>query len=148
MQIIFENIISELRADNIDLPIIYTKKNEKGPIRKHKTKTKYAELAVILMLLYIDDGAMIFERREDIERGAPIIYTTCEKFGLTVHIDQNNQKSKTEAVFFPLRKTLRLWNKQNKTLKQFRRNKKNFSPRRWFHRFCNTIYLPWFSYYA
>ena len=32
-----------------------------------------------------------------------------KKIGLTIYIGQSNQKSKTEAMFFPARSTLRQW---------------------------------------
>ena len=142
MHIIFEDIIAEIRANNIDLSIIYVSNNKKGPIRKHKTKTKYAELTEILMLLYINSGEMIFEGREDIRRGVFIIYKTYKKIELTIHIDQNNLKSKTEAVFFPSRKTFQLWNELDSKLQQCRRNKWDFNPKDSFIEFTTQfIYL-------
>ena len=53
------------------------------------------------MLLYIDDGASIFESRQSLEEASNIIYDTWKTIGLTIHTGQQHQKSKTEAIFPP-----------------------------------------------
>jgi len=50
--------------------------------------------------LYADDGAFLFETRNDLEKGAKLIYTHFRRFGLQMHIGENGKESKTEAVVF------------------------------------------------
>ena len=53
---------------------------------------------------YVDDAAFVFLSRDDIERGGKLIQSHFKKFGLTVHAGnktKKNDKSKTEAMFFP-----------------------------------------------
>ena len=63
-------------------------------------KIKYSNITNMLMLIYIDNGAIVFEKREDIEKGANVIYTTSKNIGLTIHIDNDNHNSKTEVIFY------------------------------------------------
>ena len=59
------------------------------------------------LLRYIDDGAVIFESRCDFEKATNIIYNKWKTIGLTIHIGRQNQKLKTEAIYFPVRSNLR-----------------------------------------
>ena len=56
--------------------------------------------------LFVDDGAFLFDNRQDISDGIPFIVDHFRRFGLLVHIgttDANGKmiKSKTEAMYFP-----------------------------------------------
>ena len=58
--------------------------------------------------LYADDAAFIFLSLQDIKRGAKLIKESFEKFGLQVHLgtrhnNKPDEKSKTEAMYFPPR---------------------------------------------
>ena len=55
----------------------------------------------INMLTYVDDGAGIFNCREDIEKGSIIICKVMAKWGLTVHMGYDNKKSKTKLMYIP-----------------------------------------------
>ena len=52
-------------------------------------------------MLYVDDGAFVFELRHQLETGTPLLLRHFEKFGLEMHIGKENKPSKTECVFFP-----------------------------------------------
>ena len=52
-------------------------------------------------MLYVDDGAFIFELRHQLETGTPLLLLNFAKFGLEMHIGKENKPSKTECVFFP-----------------------------------------------
>eukprot|EP00957_Ditylum_brightwellii_P170180 12954799-Ditylum_brightwellii.AAC.1 len=53
--------------------------------------------------LYVDDGAFLFESRQQLQRGATLIFMHFQYFGLQMHVgsDGTFQDSKTEAVVFP-----------------------------------------------
>ena len=52
-------------------------------------------------MLYVDDGAFVFESRHQLETGIPLILQHFANFGLETHIGKENKPSKTEYVFFP-----------------------------------------------
>ena len=81
--------------------------NEANVIRRYTVKdsNKIDELA-ILILLYIDNGAISFNSRSDVEKGTPICIDIMAKFGLMVYTRSEVKKSKTKAVFFPSVKTI------------------------------------------
>ena len=58
------------------------------------------------LLLCVDDGALIFTNRSDSILGSNIAFTQMERMGLNMHVINGENKSKTEAVFFPSRKTM------------------------------------------
>ncbi len=50
---------------------------------------------------YADDGAFLFERRDDAEETLNIMYPEFKRFGMQIHIGRNGVRSKTEALFVP-----------------------------------------------
>ena len=52
-------------------------------------------------LLYVNDGAFIFENRKDIQSGSQTMYNHFACFSLQMHIGNSTNKSKTEAMYFP-----------------------------------------------
>jgi hypothetical protein len=52
-------------------------------------------------LLYVDDGAFLFQSHSDIQTGAQKIHDHFAHFGLQMHVGNASTKSKTEAMFFP-----------------------------------------------
>ena len=76
----------------------------KRPPNLHKTGTKLTHNNS----LYADDAAFIFLSFNDIKRGTKLIKESFEKFGLQVHLgtrhpNKPDEKSKTEAMYFPPR---------------------------------------------
>ena len=69
----------------------------------HNLKMGFADGVIfnILQILYIDDGAFIFNSRKDLIKGVNLINETFKKFGLEMHIGRNGKASKTECIFFP-----------------------------------------------
>jgi hypothetical protein len=57
-------------------------------------------------LLFVDDGAFVFETHEDTQKGAEFIRNHMARFGLLMHVGTKNDDgslnaSKTEAMYFP-----------------------------------------------
>jgi hypothetical protein len=67
------------------------------PANRLKTGTTFN----ILEILYIDDGAFIFNSRLDLEICLNVIRKQFAKFGLEVHVGTNEKESKTKCVYFP-----------------------------------------------
>ena len=52
--------------------------------------------------LYADDGAFLFERRDDLVSGMDVVFNVFKRFGLMCHVYRGGpKKSKTEAMHFP-----------------------------------------------
>ena len=55
--------------------------------------------------MYADDGAFIFDSRQDLEKGTETIFQVAKLFGLSCHCGRDGKKSKTEAMcILPTRK--------------------------------------------
>ena len=75
---------------------------QKGQITSHLPKTfNSGDFFQMIQTLFLDDGAFVFESREDLTKGVEIIKKVFEYFGLEMHVGRNGEKSKTECVFFP-----------------------------------------------
>ena len=55
----------------------------------------------ILQILYIDDGAFIFDSRGELIKGVTLINNLLKFFGLEIHVGRDRKKSKTECIFYP-----------------------------------------------
>ena len=55
----------------------------------------------IMQILYLDDGAFIFETRNELIKGVNIINSLFKKFGMEMHVGRNEKASKTECIMFP-----------------------------------------------
>lgn len=77
--------------------------NGKGQLIAHKLTNGAAlgSLFEVLQILYVDDGAFIFNSRQDLIRGVNLINAIFKKFGMEMHIGRNGKASKTECIFFP-----------------------------------------------
>ena len=72
-----------------------------GHIFSHKPKSfNSRNIFELFCMLYVDDGAFVFEIRRDLEKGLLLIFTHFAKFGLKMHIGRGPKPSKTECVFF------------------------------------------------
>ena len=78
-------------------------------IRKPLKKTNFNEKTQIPALLFMDDGALPFNSRDDLINGAIICINIMAKFGLTIHTGKGSKSSKTEAVFFPSYEKINKW---------------------------------------
>ena len=82
--------------DNLD--------NQIGQLLGHrldKSGFKEGTLFKIMQILYLDDGAFIFESRKDLIKGVNLINSLFKKFGMEMHIGRDEQASKTECIMFP-----------------------------------------------
>jgi hypothetical protein len=55
----------------------------------------------LFYFLYVDDGAMLFNNREDLIQGTNLLLSHFARFGLQMHIGVGDNKSKTECMYFP-----------------------------------------------
>ena len=55
----------------------------------------------LIQILYIDDGAFVFQSRQELTRGLELIREAFKNFGLEMHIGRGEIESKTECVYFP-----------------------------------------------
>ena len=79
-------------------------------LRKHNiTNIGAYSLTTILILLYIDDGAIPFASRRDVILGMKLCINVFRRFGLVVHTGTKEKDSKTKAVFFPGTSTIQRW---------------------------------------
>ena len=78
-------------------PIVSIEEMEdgKGQLTSHKPGFE------ILQVLYLDNGAFVFNTREDLIEEANIINLQFRTFGMEMHIGTNGKKSKAECIFFP-----------------------------------------------
>ena len=53
----------------------------------------------LFYLLYIDDGAFLFNSREDLIKGTNMLYDHFKAFGLSMHIGENGNKSKSDVMY-------------------------------------------------
>ena len=51
--------------------------------------------------LFADDCAVIFESRDDLQKGMTYMIKHLSRFGLKVHVGMGNTSSKTECMYFP-----------------------------------------------
>jgi hypothetical protein len=104
MQAFAETLEKKWKTEwNIKVPeykFFKTTNTERGRLLSQNCKAKGTAFD-LFYLLYVDDGAFLFESKEDMARGANEIYDHFERFGLKMHVGRNGKKSKTEAMYFP-----------------------------------------------
>ena len=59
-------------------------------------------LLELFIVMCVDDGAFLFEDREQLAEGVQLISDHFKRFGLEMHIGRGKKMLKTECVFFPL----------------------------------------------
>ena len=72
--------------------------NSKGRLNNQKSIAKGTPFN-LFYLLYIDDGAFLFESREDLQKGTEMLHEHFDLFGLKLHIGEDNLISKSEAMY-------------------------------------------------
>ena len=75
-------------------------KTSMGRLFNQSTKAEGIKFK-LFYLLFIDDGAFMFNSKEQLIKGADLIYEHFRKFGLKMHVGENNIASKTEVMHFP-----------------------------------------------
>ena len=110
MQLAAESLAVEFRNHGINLPDVRVSISNECVIRKHKpNQIATMDHLALLILLYMDDGALPFCSRKDAIIGSQICIEVMAKFGLIVHTGKIGKESKTKAMFFPGTKTLKRW---------------------------------------
>ena len=87
MQLAAEALLIKFRKHNINiLSILVSLNDEANVIRRYTVKdsNKIDEL-VILILLYMDNRAILFNSRSDVEKGTPIYIDFIAKFSLIAY---------------------------------------------------------------
>ena len=69
----------------------------------------------VFLLLYMNDGALIFTNRSDAILGSKIAFTQMERMGMNMHVGKGEKISKTEGMFFSSRETMQIWIEDSKT---------------------------------
>ena len=91
---------SEWDMEPPDFRFLPTKNVERGRLLGQNAKTSGTPFDFFYQL-YVDDGVFLFTNKDDMTRGAGLIYDLFAELGLKMHIGRNGSQSKTEAVFFP-----------------------------------------------
>eukprot|EP00978_Attheya_sp_CCMP212_P027123 scaffold90447_cov46-Attheya_sp.AAC.1 len=55
----------------------------------------------LFYFLYVDNGAMLFDNRKDLEESTKLIMGHFARFGLEMHVGHGDKASKTKCVYFP-----------------------------------------------
>ena len=108
MQAAIETLRTKLTCNKPSLSYFPTQPNAAKQIfgrlnlqPKPNTTKKNQSSFQIDNLLYIDDGAFLFESLDDLKSATQTIHDHFSKFGLQMHSGTKNQKSKTEAMYIP-----------------------------------------------
>ena len=73
-----------------------------GQLVIHQPETfVYRTLFDIFWILYVEDGAFVFESSTDIERLITLLSDQFDQFGLEIHIGTIKKTSNTGCIFFP-----------------------------------------------
>eukprot|EP00978_Attheya_sp_CCMP212_P038155 scaffold186307_cov51-Attheya_sp.AAC.1 len=91
--------------------------NKRGRLTSQSSKPKGAEFD-LFYFLYVDDGAMLFDTREDLAEGTQLLFSHFARFGLEMHIGMGVKKSKTDCVHFPAANQQQPANLENIQVKQ------------------------------
>ena len=83
-------------------------------VLRQKFKKKFTTKDEAFLLLYVDDGASLFNSRNDDIVGTNIIFNQMKRMGLNMHVGSGKKASKTEAVFFPSRSKISEWLRKGK----------------------------------
>ena len=61
------------------------------------------------LVLYVDDGALIFSSKNEAILGSNIFFEQMARMTLTIHVGTGSKSSKTEAVYLPSRSKITSW---------------------------------------
>jgi hypothetical protein len=104
MQVFAETLEPKWLAANLSPPEFRQpnpNKTSTGTLLGQKPNTTGLPFS-LFYLLYINDGAFLFQDLDSLTQGANLLYHHFRTFGLTMHIATSpNEKSKTEIVYFP-----------------------------------------------
>jgi hypothetical protein len=75
-------------------------RNKRGRQTSQSPKLKGSEFD-LFYFLYVNDGAMLFDMREDLAEGTQLLFSHFTRFSLEMHIGVGDKKFKMECVHFP-----------------------------------------------
>ncbi|KAL7526390.1 hypothetical protein ACHAXR_001469 [Thalassiosira sp. AJA248-18] len=79
-----------------------TEEFSKGQLISHnKHQLDKGDIFHILQILYVDDGAFIFNSRGEMIKGLVLINRVFKKIGLEMHLGKEDVSSKTEVMYIP-----------------------------------------------
>ena len=119
---VFQLAVMELSAEfkNNNVKILEAQISDsttEALIRKHGVSDMMKmDPIALLILLYLDDGAIPFASRRDATVGTKLCTDVMSKFGLIIHTGTAEKESKTKAVFFPSTLTIKRWRKNSQFL--------------------------------
>eukprot|EP00978_Attheya_sp_CCMP212_P001663 scaffold3438_cov64-Attheya_sp.AAC.4 len=91
----------KLQEDGVQLVPKSEKRKQERETDKPDSKAKGSTFD-LFYFLYVDDGAMMFDNRKDLEEGVTLLYKHfLARFGLEMHVGRGSKNSKTECMFFP-----------------------------------------------
>ena len=116
-QLVAEEILNEFEKNNIALLSMICDINGEGVLRLHK-EHEWKEMMKSLMRSFarVDDGAVLFNNRDDIITDTKIICIIIKKWRLTSHEGCDGKKSKTDLMSFPSTMKLKVWRNGTKDL--------------------------------
>ena len=79
--------------------------------RKRKKNYLRHELTIdeIFLLLYVDDGALMFNNKEETIKGSKIAFQQMKILGLTMHVGVEKKNRRLKLYFFPSRSVVIDW---------------------------------------
>ena len=73
-----------------------------GQLIRHKFNRKTLTIDEIFILLYVDDGALLFDFREEANLGSNIIFNQMTRMGLKMHIGTEKKGIKNRSCLFSI----------------------------------------------
>jgi len=72
-----------------------------GIMNRRKANERGGTQMEFFKSMHADDGAFVNTSRWDVDHSIPLIFSTLKEFSLTMHVEREDKRGKTEAVFFP-----------------------------------------------
>ena len=93
MYLITKDIIKQLKIEKVKIPKIRCNSNKGGLLKAYKSRgiSKMSKEEVNIFT-YIDDGAMLFNSKDDVIKESRIVCKIIAKWYLTVHIGYGGKK--------------------------------------------------------
>ena len=112
-QLAVMELSAEFKKNNVKiLEAQVSESTTEALIRKHGVSDMMKmDPIALLILLYLDDGAIPFASRRDATIGTKLCIDVMSKFGLIIHTRTAKKESKTKAVFFSSTLTIKRWRK-------------------------------------
>ena len=115
LQLVVEDALRSFVENRIEMPEAMCNEGPKGVLKLHESSDLHDVITKMISLLtHVDDGAAMFNDREDAVKGCKAICDVMLNWGLIVNAGQGGKKSKTEVMFIPFTNMIKEWRKQKK----------------------------------